>query len=401
MDTLLYAGLLLFTFYALSRVVEGFFVESLEIISSKLKLSSDIAGATFMAVGSSAPELFVSILALFQAGSAQAIGAGTIVGSAIFNILVIIGASALYRRAVLTWQPVIRDLLFYVGTIVLLLYTFIDGKITLSDASLYLGVYVLYLLSFGAWRKLFPYTIEEKREAEYSTESLGTRTLKLSRSYWFEITGYRKVKNPLYLDGEHAEQIRSEPWKASNILDKLLAYVFVDLSKHESKYLYNFGMAIAFIAGLSHLMVDSAVHVAHAFGVPEVIIGLTILAAGTSVPDLMSSIVVAKRGQGDMAIANAVGSNIFDIAIGLGAPWLAIILLRGEDVPVVTENLSSSIVLLLATVVALLFILVAKKWEIGRYAGVLLIASYVMYVLTQIGWMSFEVCVGNGFCFGL
>lgn len=374
MEILTATFLLLFSFYALARLVDAFFVETLEIISKKLKLSSDIAGATFMAVGSSAPELFVSVLALFQEGSGQSLGAGTIVGSAIFNILVIIGASALFKRAVLTWQPVIRDLVFYIFAIVILLFTFIDGEITFVDSLMYVGLYVLYLLSFSWWKKVFPYKV--KGDDEGLLEDV--------------------------VNSEYAA-IKKKPWSISSALDKTLSFFFFDLEKRENLYVANFLVAVAFLAGLSHVMVESAVEVAHFMGVSEVIIGLTILAAGTSIPDLLSSVAVAKKGKGDMAISNAVGSNIFDIAVGLGVPWLIITAYRGENVPVLTENLSSSIVLLFATVIALLFLLLVKRWEIGRYAGVLLIASYVFYLLTQIGLLSFSLCIniGSGFCFGL
>lgn len=365
--------LLLLTFYLLAQVVEDYFVETLEIISKRLKLSSDIAGATFMAVGSSAPELFVSVLALFRVQEQQSMGAGTIVGSAIFNILVIIGASALVKRAVLTWQPVIRDLVFYVVCILLLLFTFRDGVITLSDALMYIGLYVVYLFSFSFWKKLVPYEIAADNHIVDEPDDDET--------------------------GQH--NIRQSKWTWKNALAKLLSLFFADLKKRPKLLFFNFGMSIVFLALLSHFMVESAVEVAHTFGVPEVIIALTILAAGTSVPDLMSSIIVARRGQGDMAIANAVGSNIFDIALGLGLPWLFIILWRGESVQVVTENLESSIILLFATVIALLFLLIVRRWAIGRYAGVLLIGSYLWYLFSQIGWISWEVCFFTRFCVGM
>ncbi|MCA9930084.1 MAG: calcium/sodium antiporter [Anaerolineales bacterium] len=359
---------LVLAFYLLAQVVEIYFVETLAIISKRLKLSSDIAGATFMAVGSSAPELFVSILALFRVQEQQSIGAGTIVGSAIFNILVIIGASALVKRAILTWQPVIRDLVFYIFCILLLLFTFRDGVITLSDVLLYIGLYVIYLLSFGFWKKLVPYEIHADNEADEDEES-------------------------------PQQEIRESAWTWRSAPNKLLSLFFADLSKRPQMLFLNFGISIVFLALLSHWMVESAVHIAQSFGIPEVIIALTILAAGTSIPDLMSSISVAKKGQGDMAIANAVGSNIFDIAVGLGLPWLVVILWRGGSVPVVTENLQSSIVLLFATVVALLFLLIVRRWEIGRYAGILLIGSYLWYIFSQIGWISWRVCFFTKYCF--
>ncbi|MCC6710770.1 MAG: calcium/sodium antiporter [Candidatus Pacebacteria bacterium] len=364
--------LLLFTFYALAKLIDLFFVETLEIISKKLKLSSDVAGATFMAIGSSAPELFVSILALTKVNEQQSLGAGTIVGSAIFNILVIIGASALFKRALLTWQPVIRDMTFYILTIFMLLFTFIDGKITFIDSALFIGLYILYIFSLNFWKKLFPYTSKDD------------------------------ILNTLAEEKE-TRNIRKENWSIKNIFDKALTTVFFDLEKKPKLYLINFFISILLLAILSHYMVEAAVNIAIFFKIPSVIIGLTILAAGTSIPDLLASINVAKKGKGDMAIANAVGSNIFDIAIGLGLPWFFLTLITGKNIVVVTENLSSSITLLFATVVALLFLLLAKKWEIGRYAGILLIASYIFYILTQLGIVSFSICLNlaGSHCFGL
>src|SRR5690554_2806155 len=102
----LYFLILITIFYLLAKVSEDYFVESLDIISRKLKLPEDVAGATLMAVGSSAPEFATALIAVLGTGT-EDIGAGTIVGSAIFNILVIVGASALVSGAFLRWQPVV------------------------------------------------------------------------------------------------------------------------------------------------------------------------------------------------------------------------------------------------------------------------------------------------------
>ncbi|MCB0476326.1 MAG: hypothetical protein KDC69_11665, partial [Flavobacteriaceae bacterium] len=99
---------MLLAFYLLAEVCDKYFVDSLEKISKRLNLSPEATGATFMAIGSSAPELFVSLMSLFKPGE-EAMGAGTIVGSAIFNVLVITGAAVVVRQAFIIWQPVIRD----------------------------------------------------------------------------------------------------------------------------------------------------------------------------------------------------------------------------------------------------------------------------------------------------
>ena len=132
---------------------------------------------------------------------------------------------------------------------------------------------------------------------------------------------------------------------------------------------------------MSHQLVASVIVISDILNINATFLALTVLAAGTSVPDLIGSIIVAKQGRGDMAVSNAVGSNIFDILVGLGAPWFIVILLRGNSVSVSTENLVASIILLFATVIALFFLMISRKWKIGRYSGLSLIAMYVFYVI--------------------
>lgn len=339
MDILIAATLLIITFYLLAILVDEFFVDSLDQISKKLKLSSEVAGATFMAVGSSAPELFTSLIAVLRGGNSE-IGAGTIVGSAIFNILVIIGASAAYKKAKLTWQPVMRDLIFYCASIIILLVSFWDGSINIYEAISFVILYIVYVFSVTKWSKWFKY----------------------------------KVEDP----GQITEKARH---KSNNPAKKALGFIIPDPHK---KYVPAFLVSILLIAILSFVMVESAVHIAHAFSISPAIIGLTILAAGTSIPDLISSITVAKQGRGDMAIANAVGSNIFDILFGLGVPWIIAIHLFGENIQVGNENLMSSVFLLFATVLAVFFVLAIRKWEISKRAGILLIILYIIYILFSI-----------------
>jgi K+-dependent Na+/Ca+ exchanger-like protein len=362
------------SFYALARIVDVFFVESLEIISSRLKLSSDVAGATFMAAGSSAPELMVALLALFKVGEQQSIGAGTIVGSAIFNILVIIGASAIFKKAYLTWQPVVRDILFYSISIVMLLAFFYDGQIVLWEAVAFIVFYVIYVFSFKFWKIIFPYKIK------------GDNLEKLIES-----------------EREEIEEVISEPLSITNVFDKLLSYFFLDLKKRPNLYMFNFLSSLILLGLFTHLMIESALHIAHVLHIPEVIIGLTILAAGTSIPDLLSSINVAKKGKGDMAIANAVGSNIFDIAIGLGVPWFIYFMFIESELIVATENLSSSIILLFTSVLAVLFIFITQKWSIGKYGGIILILIYLAYLIFQSGILSFTLCLNifDGYCLAI
>ncbi len=173
---------LLLSFYVLAVVCERYFVDSLDTIAQKWKMNSDMAGATLMAIGSSAPELFVSLFALFKPGN-ESLGAGTIVGSALFNILVIIGASAMIKKAVIAWQPVVRDLIFYAMSILLLIFSFRDGIISMNEIIIFLVMYVIYIFAVVSWRKILPYKEESKevidelekelKKEEKKKESLG------------------------------------------------------------------------------------------------------------------------------------------------------------------------------------------------------------------------------------
>lgn len=353
LEALLYLLILFFVFYLLAKICDQYFVKSLDIISQKLKLPQDVAGATFMAIGTSAPEFFTSVIALFKVGS-ENVGAGTIVGSAIFNILVIVGGSAIVSTAFLSWRPVLRDMGFYVLSILVLLFTFKDGTITLAEASVYIAAYALYIFILSRWGKWFP---EKNKLNEQKV---------LSKAMEREDIVLEKSRN-----------IFAKPIL---VLDKVLSYFFPDLEKKPQLFWLTFSISIVLIIISSWVLVESAVSLAAIIGIPEVVVALTILAAGTSVPDLIASLIVAKKGRGDMAVSNAVGSNTFDILIALGLPWLLYILFTKKDIVVATENLFSSILLLFFTVIAIFFVLAVQKFKIGSKAGYFLVGLYILYV---------------------
>ena len=150
------------------------------------------------------------------------------------------------------------------------------------------------------------------------------------------------------------------------------------------KYYLTFIISILIIAGLSWVLVESAIKMSAILGIPEAIVALTVLAIGTSVPDTISSVIVAKQGRGGMAISNAIGSNIFDILIGLGVPWLVFLAINGGTIPVSTENLYGSVVLLFATVFVIFFLFILRRWKIGHKSGYFLIILYVLYLIWAI-----------------
>ena len=293
-----------------------------------------------MAVGSSAPELFVALFAVIKPGDHQAIGIGSIVGSAIFNLLFIVGAAALVRKATLNRLPVIRDLSFYSISVALLVWFIWDGKLTILGTSVFLVVYIFYVIAVVYWRKWFPY----------------------------EDTSFESEGEP-----------KCDKKGIIGLFDKTLCFIF---PKPKNYYLVFF-FSVLLIAGISWVLVELAVLISADLGIPEAIIALTVLAVGTSVPDLFSSIIVAKQGRGDMAISNAIGSNIFDILVGLGLPFLIVMLISGGSINAGGDLLTSTFILS-ASVLLLVLLLLFGKWKIGKITGVILIGSYIFYIIYEI-----------------
>merc|ERR1712072_158174 len=120
----------------------------------------------------------------------------------------------------------------------------------------------------------------------------------------------------------------------------------------EHLYLVTFTMSIIWIGVLSYLMVDFAARAGCVLRVPGILMGLVVIAAGTSVPDALSSVLVAKNGQGDMAVANVLGSNVFNIFLGLGLPWFLKTLIDGKPLKLPADEpiVQSCIVLLIYVV---------------------------------------------------
>jgi solute carrier family 24 (sodium/potassium/calcium exchanger), member 2 len=106
--------------------------------------------------------------------------------------------------------------------------------------------------------------------------------------------------------------------------------------------------SIVWIAVYSYLMVTWATIVGAAVGLPDIIMGLTFLAAGTSVPDLLSSVIVARQGLGDMAVSSSIGSNIFDVTVGLPVPWLLFIMVYNK--PVYVDSTGNFIIIIILTI---------------------------------------------------
>jgi len=285
-----------------------------------------------MAIGSSAPELFISIIALLKGGGHEIIGISTIIGSSLFNLLVIIGIVAFVKKAKLVKQPVIRDMIFYALGVIVLIAVIINGSIGLVEALVLLALYLVYVYSVVKWRKWFPYQDNGKGEEE---EKIG-------------MTGMNKV----------------------------LSHVF----PNKKRYVLTFILSILWIALLSWGLVESAIMIAYRLNISEMIVALIIVAIGTSIPDMMGSIIAAKRGNVDMAVSNAIGSNVFDIFFGLGLPY-TICLMLGGKIAVDSNNILMVAIYLIGTIIITLCLLKFRKWVLDKKTGIIMIGLYVICLI--------------------
>jgi len=228
---------------------------------------------------------------------------------------------------------------------------FIDGQIVLGEALIFVAIYIVYIILMVYWKNIFP-NLKDTEEV-------------LSE----DIIEYENKKN-----------LRCTPKRLTECIGNFLRKFIPGLKN----IYFSFVFSLILICTISWLMVESAIEVSHSLGIPEVIIGLTIIAIGTSVPDLMSSIIVAGKKRPGMAINNAIGSNIFDILIGFGLPWLLLLAFSSRSIEVENNDLLLPLALLIGSVVILTTSFIINKWHMKKWIGYMLIILYVIYLAWEI-----------------
>ncbi|XP_026174468.1 sodium/potassium/calcium exchanger 4 [Mastacembelus armatus] len=478
----------LYMFLALAITCDEYFVTSLEKICEKLDLSEDVAGATFMAAGSSAPELFASIIGVFITHGD--VGVGTIVGSAVFNILCIIGVCGIFAGQVvmLTWWAVFRDSFYYILSVVALIAFIYDGKIVWWEGLFLVIMYAGYILIMkfnSSMQKFFtgkskknvangnaaassemedgntsydyvwdddpssPLLSAVKPSKAYSrgsvvmvdeimnaspskfrfpeaglrvmvTSHFGPKT-RLRMASRLIITERQKLVQAAngvetqVIDGkveiengnvpedkatEAEENTTISPfhfprnagsrvkWLMSWPLLLLLYFTVPNCAKPrwEKYFMLSFILSTVWIAVFSYLMVWMVTIIGYTLGIPDVIMGITFLAAGTSVPDCIASLIVARQGLGDMAVSNTIGSNVFDILVGLGVPWAiqTICVSYGSVVMINSRGLVYSVVLLLGSVALTVLGIHLNKWRLDMKLGIYVLVLYAVFLCFSI-----------------
>lgn len=287
-----------------------FFVDGSSSIAKKLRIPDIIVGLTIVAMGTSAPELAVSVSAAL--GGSSDISLGNVVGSNLLNILIILGLSAVIVPLSVDKSMFRRDFpMLLITAVVLPLICVISG----NTAGRIGGIIMLVLFAVYMFMTIKS-AVDYRKNGEASEE----------------------------------ENIKVLPWWKS--------------------ILYTIGGAIIIVIG-GNLSVDSATEIARQLGISEAIIGLTVVALGTSLPELVTSVIAARKGNSDIALGNIVGSNIFNVLLILGVTSVI------KPFSVTTDSIIDMIILLGVTIYLIITSATGKK--ISRAEGASFLALYCLY----------------------
>jgi Ca2+/Na+ antiporter len=214
---------------------------------------------------------------------------------------------------------------------------------------------------------------------------------------WYESSLFFKQKKvQAEAQAEEAEEALSIEWPDNTreriiyILTApvviLLYFTVPDVRRpSQRKYFpFTFLMSIVWIGIYSYFMVWWATLLGKAATIPDEVMGLTFLAAGTSIPDLLTSVIVARQGFGDMAVSSSIGSNIFDVLIGLPIPWLFYAITHEGYVCVMADTLFLSVLILFAMLVCVITIIAGSGWKMTRTLGYSMFCLYGIFVLQDL-----------------
>ncbi len=284
--------------------------------AARLHISPLIIGLTIVSMGTSAPELVVSIKAAMVGQSALSVG--NVLGSNLFNVALILGVSALIIPLAVKKQLLKVDVPVMLGATLLFLIMFIDGRLSFFESLILLVLFLAYMIY------LFIVALKNKNNAE-SEEG------------------------------------------------------FIRIYKHWMLDIVLIALGLAGLIFGSDLLVKNAIIIAQKLGMSEAMIGLTIVAAGTSVPELATSVVAAVKGHSDIAIGNVVGSNIFNLLLILGV--------AGVIYPIETPDISLVDNVFMLGVGILLWLFMNTSIKINRWQGLAFLLSYVGYYIVKLGFM--------------
>lgn len=292
-----------------------FFVDGASNVAKRLRIPAMIIGLTIVAMGTSLPETAVSISASMQGSNSLAIS--NVTGSNIFNLMVVVGLCAIMQTIAVEAETIKRDIPISLGAAVLMLiFSWTSGIVGRTEGFILLALFIGYICLM--------------------------------------IRSALKARN-----GEAAKANAEENAVTQSVLVSIICIV---------------GGATAIALG-GDWVVDAASTLALKFGMTETLVGLTIVAVGTSLPELVTSIVAAKKGEVEMALGNAIGSNIFNILMVIG---VAALISPINLTATLMNNVLDIVVLLACTIVV--WLMVFKKKQLVRPMGIFMVLVYVAYM---------------------
>ena len=299
-------------------------VKSATSIAKKFGLSEILIGLTIVALGTSLPEVFITITSAIDGHSDLIIG--NAIGSCICNFLFVIGLSSLIRP--------------------------VKFKKRIIRVHLPIGIFVMFLL-------LFLGNTEKLGEAQTITRGQGVVLLLCTLAYiLYTIYEEKKAKDKEF-DEEMIKDVKS---KENSSITRIIIYMILGI----------LGLKFG-----SDFVVDNAIIIAETFGLSERFIGMTIVAIGTALPEIITGIISAKRGEPDLLLGNITGSNILNLCllIGLGAVI--------NPLTFATDFNGSLLILIFVTIFLQIITTINKRNELDRKSGVLLILVYAIYICSM------------------
>ena len=299
MDVVLIVVGVALVLFGADRLTEG-----ASALARRMNVPEIIIGLTIVAAGTSAPELFVSLVSALKGTPDLAVG--NVVGSNTMNAMLIVGCAAMVAPMTISRSTVKKDIPFSVGASVLHILLAVDSFLGRVDG-------IILLLGFAVF---MAYTLMQAKTG--STDEVQAET--------------------------------SPVWK--NIV-------------------YLVGGLLGLVLG-SNLFVDSASSVAYALDISEGVVGLTVVAGGTSLPELATSVVAARKGQSAIAIGNVIGSNVFNILLILG--------LTATISPMEIEGITTIDMAVMLISVALVWMFSFTRYTVERWEGAVLVGGYLVYL---------------------
>mmetsp|Transcript_17645 Transcript_17645/g.40856 ORF Transcript_17645/g.40856 Transcript_17645/m.40856 type:complete len:628 (-) Transcript_17645:157-2040(-) len=496
----------------LNTVCDIYFTGALDVMVDRWNIKPDVAGATFMAAGGSAPELFTSLIGAVI--SQSDVGFGTIVGSAVFNVLFVIGLCGWSAKTPidLSWWPLFRDCSYYIfGLSILAAFARTDRRIDWWEALILFLCYIFYCIlmyfneTLESYVKGTPVQVSDEDDGKASSHVIQITdcedeqaarapskdvVLKQARSveavpgppehhigrtennsenpmssassktpsnhekhhirkpyfdhahshnphhphhpetpttprggsqdgtasktstqggikvsHHDEVDDVKAEETAVEKDAMDEDEMSEEPDDIEEMMTrpeerlelvmwimKLPIYAplyYLTPKPTERCFIATFLCSLMWIAGYSFFLVWWIEILCNVLEIESIIAGLTVLAASTSIPDLVSSMAVARAGEGDMAVSSSIGSNIFDIMVGLPVPWMIKILVvegmvngcgTAQGVKVGSPYIVLYVLLLLFMVFCVILSIHVLQWKLTRALGLCMAVLYVLFL---------------------